>query len=107
MADEIPKGAIGVTFRARWIGKDEEVLPIAGASAQSIVLKAPNGKVKTFPAVYPAGEDGTEGQQEYKTLAATDLDVAGDWEGEGNVTIPGVYTGPSLKFFFTVAETNS
>lgn len=92
---------VGTKFRITV--KDEEgvVVDISSASTREIIFKAPSGALKTFSAVNVT--DGIDGQLEYVTVLAADIDEAGDWQWQARVVIGSGDWKSEVKRFNVVA----
>ncbi len=89
----IQVGAIGVVFVFTVRDQDGAIVNLATATTTDAKFRAgPRGTTKTFVGVLTT--DGTDGKFQYVTAVVGDLDVADEcWQRQGDVVIPGVYTG--------------
>jgi hypothetical protein len=78
--NNVQKGNIGVSIIVQIIGVDGEAFNIADASVLAIKYKKPNGVTGSWTATVLNADDG---QIEFKTTAASDLDQVGDWMIQG------------------------
>lgn len=89
----IQAGAIGVVFVFTVRDQAGTVVDLSTATTIDGLFRAgPKGVLKRY-----AGSlltDGTDGKFFYETVADTDIDVAHDhWERQGDIVVPGLYTG--------------
>lgn len=86
---EIHVGDTGVALRFTVVDETDAAIDISTATTKDVLLKPPNnGALKTFAGAFVAG--GTGGGLEYVTVTAADLDVAGTWERQVHLVLPGV-----------------
>tara|TARA_Y100000310_G_scaffold212376_1_gene213213 strand:+ start:2392 stop:2703 length:312 start_codon:yes stop_codon:yes gene_type:complete len=76
MASELYVGDTNTTFRVT-LSDDGTAVDVSGATTMQIKVKNPSGTLKTWTASFTS--DGQDGQIEYATTAASDLDEAGVW----------------------------
>lgn len=100
----VPEFALGSTPTIVLCYEDQDgtVVPIDTASTQEVVVKGPTGVAKTFTTTFLT--DGLDGKAKYKFVVTADLDEPGVWLGQGNLVIPGGYTGRSTQFRFKVTS---
>lgn len=89
----IQLGAIGVVFVFTVRDQSGAIVNLSTATTLDAKFRAgPKGATKTFGGVLTT--DGTDGKFQYVTAAASDLDVAHEcWQRQGDVVVPGLYTG--------------
>ena len=101
----IQKGAIGVVFVFTVVDQTGAVVDISTATKLDAIFRAgPKATPKVFSlpatALYT---DGTDGKFYYTTAATSDLDVDHEhWQRQGDVDIPGIYTGRTEVKSFVV-----
>lgn len=84
-ADTIKVGDIGTVFRLTIIDcSTQAVVDLSSQSAMVFNFKKPDGTIVQKTPVFTT--DGTDGQVEYTTVSG-DIDQAGQWFLQGNVTI--------------------
>lgn len=77
-------GDWGTVFRFTLKDQDGVAVDVSGASAKSVIFKAPDGTSTTQSASFTT--DGTDGVIEY-TTADGDIGAAGAWEVLGSATL--------------------
>lgn len=86
---EIHVGDTGVALRFTVVDETDTAIDLSGATTKDVLLKPPNGgALKTFAGAFV--DDGTDGELEYVTALAADLDVAGTWGRQIHLVLPGV-----------------
>lgn len=76
--------------------EDGVVLDISTATVKSIIVKKPNGTTTTYTAIFLT--DGTDGKIYYDTVAG-DLDSAGTYKTQGQISIDGGVYRSSVSAF--------
>lgn len=77
------------------------VVNLSTVSAVSLRLRTPTGIIKNFTGSLTT--DGTDGKVQYVTVASSDLDEAGHWQGQFRLTfVSGLQK--TQKFHFDVEE---
>jgi hypothetical protein len=76
-------GDYGTVFEITLQDQDGAAADVSGATTKQIIFRKPGGTVVTKAADFVT--DGTDGKIDY-TAASGDLDTAGDWRIEGQVT---------------------
>ncbi len=99
MTDEVFVGDTP-TFTAT-IKEDDVVVSLAGNTLIQFRLEDPDG-ISTVKAG-TLTTDGTDGKYFYTFLAA-DLDQAGNWRLQGNVTLASGWTGHTTLYLFKVLD---
>lgn len=77
------------------------VVSLAGATLLNFKLEDPEGTITTKTGTLTT--DGTDGKYFYTMLAA-DLDQAGQWRLQGNITLASAWTGHTTALIFTVLD---
>src|SRR5262245_1324236 len=96
----IRKGAIGVKFDLPVVDEAGAPVDITAAVTLQILLRKPDGTVLTRTAAVVSGTTNT---MRYISVTG-DLDLSGDWLGQGYLAIPGGYTGHTETTPFRVRE---
>lgn len=98
----IQQGAIGVVFIFTVRDQDGAIVNLATATQLDAKFRAgPKATTKIFAGLLFT--DGTDGKFFYTTAAVTDLDVDHlQWVRQGDVIIPGLYTGHTQVRTFPV-----
>lgn len=78
----IHKGDKGVVLVVTFYDEDGDALDVSSATTIEMHFKKPDGETAVVTAAYVS--DGSDGQLEYTTLAAT-LDQAGTWQYQGYI----------------------
>ncbi len=86
MANRNPQqGLIGLPVVLTLVDQDGAAIDISTATVKKIVFQKPNGAVVEKTAIFDS--NGTDGKIKYVTVA-DDLDQAGIWHLQANVTTP-------------------
>lgn len=72
-------------------------LDVSGAATKAVVIKKPSGAHVTWTAAFST--DGKDGLIRYTTTGASDLNEAGDWQGQVSLGGLGGWTGLSVTTF--------
>lgn len=88
---DLQVGVIGASIDVTLTDQDGVAIDLSTSITRFIYLTRPNGKrTSKFSAALVSG--GTTGRMRYTTVAATDLDVPGDW------TIQAFYTNTAGSY---------
>ena len=98
MSNEIHVGDIGTRFRLTILDDDTgSPVDISTATIKRIYMTSPTRELKTFTATFVT--DGSDGDIEYYTTSASDLDVAGQWKIQAEVIAPAFTNSTSISTF--------
>lgn len=84
-ANEIHVGDIGTVFLGT-VMDGSSVVDVSGATTKQLFFKKPDDTVLTKTAAFTT--DGSDGKIQYASIAA-DLDIAGWWNWQGKLILPG------------------
>ena len=89
---------IGLVFRFQIVDQDDAIVNISSATTKTLKLQKPNGTVVTKITSFVT--DGTDGLLQYTTIA-NDLDTAGLWKRQIQLSITG-FSGHAVESEFRV-----
>ncbi|MFA5216867.1 BppU family phage baseplate upper protein [Sulfuricurvum sp.] len=101
VVEEVHVGDIGTKFLVT-VKEGDDPVDISEATTKNIIFKKPNGTSVTKAGIFET--DGTDGKIYYKTLSASDLDVAGIWTIQASIVLPSLGTWKSSIGNFKVYD---
>lgn len=100
IVEDLHVGDIGTKFTLTWKDENDVIIDLSTETTMLMRFMKPDRTFLEKEAVWPAGDDGTQGRMQY-VLMADDLDDSGNWEVQGYVVITG-WSGHSSRHKFKV-----